>query len=148
MRAPPESFRPMTGAPIFAARSMIFTIFAALASESDPPNTVKSCANTKHQPAVDPPVAGDEAVAVELLLGHAEVAAAVRDQLVGFLEGAFIEQELDALARRHLAFFVLLLAALLAAAFFGQVVALLQLFQFLFEVHGAQIIGELAFGNP
>ena len=44
MRAPPESFKPMTGAPIFIARSMILTIFAALVSESDPPNTVKSCA--------------------------------------------------------------------------------------------------------
>src|SRR5436190_3422773 len=45
MRAPPESLRPTTGAPIFMARSMIFTIFAALVSESDPPKTVKSCAN-------------------------------------------------------------------------------------------------------
>jgi len=34
-----------TGAPSFIARSMIFTILAALVSESDPPNTVKSCAN-------------------------------------------------------------------------------------------------------
>jgi len=47
MRAPPESFNPTTGAPSFIARSMIFTIFAALVSESDPPNTVKSCANAK-----------------------------------------------------------------------------------------------------
>src|SRR5438067_147469 len=45
MRAPPESFRPTTGAPSFIARSMIFTIFAAFVSDSDPPNTVKSCAN-------------------------------------------------------------------------------------------------------
>ena len=44
MRAPPESLRPTTGAPIFIAMSMIFTILAALVSESDPPNTVKSCA--------------------------------------------------------------------------------------------------------
>ena len=32
------------GAPDSMARSMILTIFAALVSESDPPNTVKSCA--------------------------------------------------------------------------------------------------------
>jgi hypothetical protein len=44
MRAPPESFSPITGTPIFMARSMIFTIFAALVSDSDPPNTVKSWA--------------------------------------------------------------------------------------------------------
>ena len=37
---------PITGAPVLSARSMIFTIFLALASESEPPNTVKSCANT------------------------------------------------------------------------------------------------------
>ena len=46
MRAPPESFRPITGAPVLSARSMILTIFFALVSESDPPNTVKSWANT------------------------------------------------------------------------------------------------------
>ena len=46
MRAPPESFRPITGAPLRIARSMILQIFSAFVSESDPPNTVKSCANT------------------------------------------------------------------------------------------------------
>jgi hypothetical protein len=44
MRAPPESFRPTMGAPIFIARSMILQIFAAFVSDSEPPNTVKSCA--------------------------------------------------------------------------------------------------------
>src|ERR1700723_2118014 len=46
IRAPPESFNPTSGAPTRIAMSIIFTIFAAFASESDPPNTVKSCANT------------------------------------------------------------------------------------------------------
>src|SRR5208337_3131173 len=46
MRAPPESFKPMTGAPLRMARSMILQIFCALVSESEPPNTVKSCAKT------------------------------------------------------------------------------------------------------
>ena len=46
MRAPPESFRPITGAPFFIARSMIFTIFSACASESEPPKTVKSWLKT------------------------------------------------------------------------------------------------------
>src|SRR5438876_1216113 len=36
MRAPPESFSPTTGAPSFIARSMIFTIFAALVSDREP----------------------------------------------------------------------------------------------------------------
>ena len=47
MRAPPESFSPTIGAPAFIARSITFTIFRACASASEPPNTVKSCANTK-----------------------------------------------------------------------------------------------------
>src|SRR6267142_1996356 len=46
MRAPPESFRPMTGAPARIARSMILQIFSALVSESEPPKTVKSWAKT------------------------------------------------------------------------------------------------------
>jgi hypothetical protein len=46
IRAPPESFRPMIGAPVFSAMSMILTIFSACASDSEPPNTVKSWPNT------------------------------------------------------------------------------------------------------
>ena len=44
MRAPPESFSPTTGAPDSIAMSMILTILAALVSDSEPPNTVKSWA--------------------------------------------------------------------------------------------------------
>ena len=47
MRAPPESLIPMTGQPIFAARSITFTIFSPITSPSEPPNTVKSCENTQ-----------------------------------------------------------------------------------------------------
>ena len=46
MRAPPESLRPITGAPFFIARSMILQIFSAKVSDSEPPSTVKSCAKT------------------------------------------------------------------------------------------------------
>ena len=46
MRAPPESFSPTTGTPIFAARSMILTTFSAKTSPSDPPKAVKSWLNT------------------------------------------------------------------------------------------------------
>ena len=60
----------------------------------------------------------------------------MRDQLVGLFEGAFVEQELDALARRHLALLVLALAALFAAAGFGERVAALQFGQFLLQIHG------------
>jgi hypothetical protein len=47
MRAPPESLRPITGAPTFIAWSMTLQIFSAWVSDSEPPNTVKSCENTK-----------------------------------------------------------------------------------------------------
>ncbi len=47
MRAPPESLRPITGAPLLMARSMILQIFSAWASDSEPPNTVKSWLKTK-----------------------------------------------------------------------------------------------------
>jgi hypothetical protein len=42
---------------------------------------------------------------------------------------------------------VLFLAAARSATFFRQVVAPLELFEFLFEVHSPQIIGELAITN-
>ena len=103
MRAPPESFKPTTGAPIFIARSMILTILAALVSDSDPPKTVKSCANAYAEPSVDAAVPAHDAVAGHDLIGHAEVAAAVGDELVDFLERAGVEQQVDALARGKLA---------------------------------------------
>ena len=46
MRAPPESFKPITGAPIFMALSMMWHIFIDMVSESEPADTVKSCAKT------------------------------------------------------------------------------------------------------
>ena len=61
------------------------------------------------------------------------------DEAVSLFEGAFVEQELDALARRHFAFFVLALAAFFSAAFFGQTIAAFQFLQFLFEVHGSRL---------
>ena len=45
------------------------------------------------EPAVDAAVAGDHAVARDLLVGHAEVEAAVLDELVELLEGALVEQQ-------------------------------------------------------
>ena len=71
------------------------------------------------QPAVDPSVAADDAVAGHDLLGHAEVAAAVRDELVDLFEGAGVEQQVDALARRQLAGVALAAETVLAAAQLG-----------------------------
>ena len=64
-------------------------------------------------------MAGDDAVAGDELLVHAEIAAAVGDQLVELLERAGIEQQLDPLAGGQLAGFVLAREALGAAAQLG-----------------------------
>ncbi len=61
-------------------------------------------------------MAGDDAVAGDDLLVHPEVAAAVRDELVDFLERAGVEQQIDALARGQLAGGVLLVEPVLPAA--------------------------------
>ena len=46
---------PMTGQPIFIARSMILTIFSPNTSPKDPPKTVKSWENTHTcRPSIDP----------------------------------------------------------------------------------------------
>ena len=47
MRAPPASNSPMIGARALSAMSWTLVIFLACASESEPPNTVKSFENTK-----------------------------------------------------------------------------------------------------
>ena len=52
----------------------------------------------KYQAPLDASVAGDEAVAIELLFWHAEISTAMGNQFVGLLERALVEQELDALA--------------------------------------------------
>src|SRR2546421_2000351 len=55
MRAPPESLSPMIGAPFCRAESITLQIFSACASDSEPPNTVKSCANTyTSRPSIRP----------------------------------------------------------------------------------------------
>ncbi len=63
--------------------------------------------------------AGDEPIAIHHLLVHSEIGGAMAHQLVHFFESAFVEQQIDALARRELAFGVLPLHPLRAAARFG-----------------------------
>jgi hypothetical protein len=64
-------------------------------------------AEHEDQAAVDHAVAGHHAVARDLVVGHAEVHAAVLDEHVPFLERAFVEQQLEPLAGRQLALLVL-----------------------------------------
>lgn len=46
IRAPPESLIPMTGQPVFSAKSITLMIFWPNTSPNAPPKTVKSCENT------------------------------------------------------------------------------------------------------
>jgi hypothetical protein len=52
----------------------------------------------KNEPAFDASVSGDESVAVIFLFLHPKICGAVGDEAVGFLEGTFVEQEINALA--------------------------------------------------
>ena len=73
--------------------------------------------------AFDAAVAGDEAVAGNDLLIHAEIAAAMGDELVELLEGVLVEEQFDALAGAEFSFLVLAGAALRASALLGGFVA-------------------------
>ena len=116
MRAPPESFRPMTGAPIFIARSITLQIFSAYASDSEPPKTVKSWVKTKTSRPSIGAVAGDHAVAEEALLVQTEVVDARVTNASELDERPRVEQQVESLARRQLAARVLLLDSRRAAA--------------------------------
>ena len=82
----------------------------------------------EHQAAVDGAVAGDDAVAGNLLgLIHAEIDAAMLLEHVPFFEGVRVEQQLDAFAGGQLALVVLAVDALLATAEAGHFALFFQL---------------------
>ena len=70
----------------------------------------------EHGAAVHRTIAGDDTVARDLLLLHAEVDRAVLDEHVELLERILVHEQFDALAGRELAALVLRLDARLAAA--------------------------------
>ncbi len=86
-------------------------------------------AEDEDEAAIDHAVARHHPVAGDFLVLHPEVRAAVLDEHVPFLEGAVVQQQFDALARGELAFLVLRLDALRAAALAGLLALFLQLFQ-------------------
>ena len=73
-------------------------------------------AEDEHQPAVDRPRAGYNAVARDLLRRHAEVDAIMLDIHVELLEARGIEQHVEPLARRQPALLMLRVDASLTAA--------------------------------
>ena len=77
------------------------------------------------------------------MVGHPEVAAAVRDELVQLLEGAGIEQQFDALAGGQLAGRVLAFETIRAAAELG---AAFQVLEYVVVIHAGFRLSALGFG--
>ena len=96
----------------------------------------KVLGENENESAIHAAVAGDKPVADDALLRHAEIGAAMGHVLIEFFECAFVAEQFDAFASGELAFLVLALAALGAAAGFSECVALLEFFEALLGVHG------------
>src|SRR5439155_24774013 len=90
---------------------------------------------SERRPPVDQAMSRDDAVSGSHLVLHAEIATAMGDELVDFLEGARIEQQLDALGSRQLARGALPLQAVLPAAQLG---ALFEIFECPVGIHSYQ----------
>ena len=87
--------------------SMTLQIFCAWRSDSEPPNTVKSWLKTKtSRPLIVPEPVTTPSPGMRCVV-HAEVDAVVLDVHVELLEAAFVEQDLEPLARGQLALGVL-----------------------------------------
>ena len=137
MRAPPESLSPITGAPFRTARSITLQIFSACASRERAAEDGEVLGEDVDQAAVDPAVAGDDAVAGDHLLLEPEVGGAVGDEAVELDEAAFVEQQVEPLARGELALLVLLGDARRAPALLGERLTVMELFEELSGVgHG------------
>ena len=92
MRAPPESLMPMTGQPIFIARSMTLTIFSPNDLAERAAEDGEVLGEDARPAAVDRAVAGDDAVAVGAVAAPAEAVRAVPGVLVELDEDALVEQ--------------------------------------------------------
>ena len=86
--------------------------------------------------AVDGAMTGDDAVAEVLLLVETEIDGAMGHEHVSLFEAAFIEQDGDAFASRHLALGMLGIDALLTTTEAGFIALLQQFLDFLFYKHG------------
>ena len=110
IRAPPESLMPITGQPVFIARSMTLTIFSPKTSPRRAAEDREVLREDADRPAVDGAVAGDHAVAVRA--GSCPSPNAVercRASSSSSTKRALVEQHLDPLAGGLLAPGVLLL---------------------------------------
>ena len=126
MRAPPESFRPDDRRAVAHRHVHHLADLGGVGFRQRAAEHREVLRERIHHAAVDLAVAADDAVAGDDLLFHPEVLAAMRDELVDFLERAGIEQQRHALAGGQLALRVMLLLPLVTAAELGQAFAFFQ----------------------
>ena len=107
---------PMIGARLRSAMSCTFIDLLGMRFRKRAAEHGEILGEDEDRAAVDRAPAGDDAVAGDLGLLHAEIGRAVLDIHVELLERAFVEEDLDALARGQLAACVLGGDARLAAA--------------------------------
>ena len=103
IRAPPESLRPMSGAPLSIARSMTLQILSATTSPRLPPKRGEVLGEDEDGPTVDCAPPGHDGVTGGRLSSMPKPAAWCRTNMVDLLERAFVEEEFDSLARGQLA---------------------------------------------
>jgi XRE family transcriptional regulator, fatty acid utilization regulator len=116
MRAPPESLMPITGRAVLDGHVHDLADLLGMGLRQRAAEHREVLAEDIDDAAVDRAPAGHHAVAGVMRLLHAEIGAAVRDEHVELLEGAVVEQDLDALAGGQLALRVLRRDPLGAAA--------------------------------
>ena len=90
---PPESLRPITGAPFCTGQVHEVADLAGVGLGERAAEDGEVLGEHVDEPSIDVPEAGHHAVAGDLLLLHAEVGAAVGDEDAQFLKGAGVEQE-------------------------------------------------------
>ena len=110
-------------------------------SEKEPPKIGEILGVDRDAAAVDLPEPGHYAVAGEFFTGHTEVTDIVCGEPAQFLEGAAVQQQVDAFAGRQLAFGVLIGDARLAAAELGLRAHLAKFGELVFSHGGCPCVG-------
>ena len=107
MRAPPESFEPDDGGAVLERQVHELADLLGMHLPQAAAEDGEILREDVHQAPVDGAPAGDDAVGEVLLLVQVEVGGAVDDEGVQLTEGAFIEQQVEALAGGEAAALVL-----------------------------------------
>ena len=103
MRAPPASNRPMIGARAFHRHVLDLGDLLGMGLRQRAAEYGEILGEGEHGAAVDGAPAGDDAIAGDFRLVHAEIGRAMLDKHVELFERAFVHQQFEALAGSELA---------------------------------------------